>query len=104
MHGYVYIITNKHNTVLYTGATNNIELRTLLHRIKFYPYSFSARYNLGKLVYFMTFEDIKDAFARETQIKAGKRKTKIELIESINPNWDDLYEQVRNKHLEKMFE
>ena len=104
MHGYVYIITNKHNTVLYTGATNNIELRTLLHRIKFYPNSFSARYNLGKLVYFMQYDDIAEAFEKETQIKAGKRKKKIELIESITPNWDDLYEIIRNKYLEVMLE
>jgi putative endonuclease len=52
----------------------------------------------------MKFEDINEAFARETQIKAGKRKTKIKLIESINPNWDDLYETIRNKYLEEMFE
>lgn len=88
---------------MYTGATNNIELRTLLHRIKFYPKSFSARYNMGKLVYFKEFADVADAFAREKQIKAGKRKTKIQLIESMNPNWDDLYETIRNKYLEELY-
>ncbi len=87
---YVYILTNTQNTVLYTGVTNNLEKRITEHKAKIYSNSFTARYNIHKLVYFETTTDIESAIAREKQIKAGSRKKKLSLIETINPAWNDL--------------
>ena len=92
--GYNYIITNKNNTTLYVGVTSNLAQRIQKHKDKYYPKSFSARYNLNKLVYFEAFQEIGDAIAREKQLKAGNRATKIKLIESINLNWIDLYNDI----------
>ncbi|AGC76504.1 putative endonuclease [Nonlabens dokdonensis] len=92
--GYVYIITNKNNTTLYVGVTSNLEQRIKRHKTKFYPKSFSARYNLHKLVYHESFQLIGDAIAREKQLKAGNRKRKVALIESMNPDWKDLFEKL----------
>jgi len=86
----VYILTNKNNTVLYTGVTSNLVKRTIQHKEKSVP-GFTKRYNIDKLVYFEFYTDIRDAIAREKQIKAGSRKKKIELIESMNPEWSDLF-------------
>lgn len=86
---FVYIITNKYNDVLYTGVTNNLERRVYEHQNKVIE-GFSKKYNLGKLVYFEAFCDVNDALAAEKQIKGWLRKKKIELIESSNPDWDDL--------------
>ncbi len=71
--------------------TAHLKDRIINHKIKKYKNSFSARYNLNKLVYFEEFDDIKKAYARETQIKAGARAKKIKLIESMNPEWKDLF-------------
>ena len=87
---YVYILTNTQNTILYTGVTNNLEKRIAEHKAKIYSDSFTARYNIHKLVYFETTTDIESAIAREKQIKAGSRKKKLSLIETINPAWNDL--------------
>jgi putative endonuclease len=87
---WIYIISNKKNGVLYTGMTAHLQDRIHNHKTKKYKKSFSARYNLDKLVYFEEFDDIRDAYQREKQIKAGSRKKKIALIESINPEWKDL--------------
>ena len=89
---YVYIMTNKGNSVLYTGVTSELENRCIQHRTKIYPDSFTARYNINKLVYYEAFGDINDAIAREKQLKAGSRKRKIDLIEDKNPHWLDLFE------------
>ena len=86
---YVYILTNSANAVLYIGVTNDIVNRCLQHRQKQHPDSFTARYNVNKLVYYETFGDINLAIAREKQLKAGSRKKKVGLIES---NWLDLFE------------
>ena len=86
---YVYILTNKINATLYTGVTNNLALRTYQHKNKIIK-GFTAKYNINKLVYFECFNNINDAIAREKQIKAGSRKKKIKLIESINKEWKDL--------------
>ena len=91
--GYVYIITNKNNTVLYTGVTSDLEGRMLKHKNKHYKNAFSARYNVEKLVYFECFDNITDAIEREKQIKAGSRKKKIALIKNLNPEWKDLLAQ-----------
>jgi putative endonuclease len=86
----VYILTNKWNTVLYTGVTSDLVKRVAEHGSKVDPEGFAARYRLTKLVYFETTNDIRAAIAREKQIKAGSRAKKIELIESMNPDWTDL--------------
>ncbi len=88
--GFVYILTNKNNTTLYVGVTANLEQRIKQHRSKVDKKSFTARYNLDKLVYFESFQMIGDAIAREKQLKAGNRAKKIALIESENPNWVEL--------------
>ncbi|MGE4318572.1 MAG: GIY-YIG nuclease family protein [Deferribacterales bacterium] len=91
-HGYIYILTNKWGTTLYTGVTSDIVKRVYQHKEKMSE-GFSKDYNLDKLVYYELFDDIEDAIAREKQIKAGSRKKKIELISSMNPQWKDLYEE-----------
>lgn len=94
--GYVYIITNQHNTVLYVGVTSNLPGRIGQHKDKYYPKSFTAKYNIDKLVYFEVFELIVLAIAREKQIKAGSRKAKEALINSMNPEWRDLFWEVQD--------
>ena len=85
----VYIITNKYNTVLYTGVTNNLLRRVSEHKIKFNK-GFSARYNLNKLVFYETTSGAYGAITREKQIKGWSRKKKRELVTSMNPKWKDL--------------
>ena len=97
--GFVYIMTNKNHTTLYTGVTSDLYGRTIKHRTKKYPKSFSARYNVTKLVYFETFPSIVDAIAREKQLKAGSRKQKIKLINRMNPEWRDLFETLNHPNL-----
>jgi len=92
----VYIMTNAHNTVLYTGVTNNLQRRVLEHRAGTGS-AFTKKYNAHKLVYFECGDDVNAAIFREKQIKAGSRKKKIDLIKSINPDWKDLYEEHFNK-------
>jgi putative endonuclease len=88
----VYIMTNAHNTVLYTGVTNNLQRRVLEHKSGTGS-GFTKKYNVTKLVYFESGDNVNVAIAREKQIKAGSRKKKIDLIESINPEWNDLFEE-----------
>jgi putative endonuclease len=88
---YVYIITNKRNTVLYTGVTNNLKKRVYEHKEKLTD-GFTKKYNITKLVYYEVFEDIESAILREKQIKAGSRQKKIDLVNSQNKGWVDLYE------------
>jgi len=90
MKGYCYILTNKNRTVLYVGATNDLQRRISQHKNGLYKKSFTKRYNCYYLVYYEEFDDVKDAFARETQLKAGNRKRKLDLINSVNPEWNDL--------------
>ncbi len=91
--GYVYIVTNKTCTTLYTGVTSNLIKRIYEHKNKLLN-GFSKRYNLSILVYYECIETIEAAIAREKQIKAGSRQKKIDLIQSINPDWKDLYESI----------
>lgn len=88
--GYVYILTNKNNGVLYTGVTNDLKRRLEEHAQNINSKSFTARYNINKLVYYESFFLIGDAIAREKQIKAGSRAKKEALIHSVNPQWNDL--------------
>jgi putative endonuclease len=92
MKGFVYIMTNSSNSVLYIGVTSDTKERIMQHRVKKHPHSFSARYNTIKLVYYERYETIGEAIKREKQIKGGSRKKKIELINAANPEWDDLYD------------
>ena len=86
---YVYILTNKANTVLYTGVTNDLERRIAEHRAG-NNRSFTSRYNVHKLVYFEEVEGPSEAIAREKQIKVGSRQKKLDLINDLNPAWADL--------------
>ncbi|WP_298346487.1 GIY-YIG nuclease family protein [uncultured Algibacter sp.] len=92
--GYVYILTNKNKTTLYVGVTAYLKERIIQHKEKYDKKSFSARYNLNKLVYYETFQMIGDAIGREKQLKGGSRAQKIALIESLNPNWDDFFDDL----------
>jgi len=92
--GSMYIITNGHHTVLYVGVTSDLLSRISEHKNKKHTTSFTVQYNIIKLVYFETFHDIEEAIAREKQIKGGSRKMKIKLIQSINPEWKDLYNEL----------
>lgn len=89
--GTVYILTNKNHTVLYVGVTSNLQIRMEQHLTKFYNDSFTAKYNVNKLVYYRNFETIESAIVEEKRIKGGNRQQKINLINSINSNWDDLW-------------
>jgi putative endonuclease len=91
-HYYVYILTNQNNTVLYVGVTNDILRRVWEHKNPVDKKSFTARYNIDKLVYYEIFQFIQDAIDREKQLKAGSRDKKVDLIISINPDCEDLYE------------
>ena len=86
---YVYITTNKNNTVLYTGVTNNLERRMHEHKTKANR-GFTSKYNVYKLVYFEHFTDINQAIAREKQLKKWRRQWKEALINEMNPDWNDL--------------
>jgi len=94
--GFVYIITNKYQTVVYTGVTSNLPQRILDHKEKRNPNSFSARYNLNMIVYYEQFQWIEDAISREKQIKGGSRAAKNNLIRSTNPTWNDLYDEIKD--------
>ena len=90
---FVYILTNKNNTVLYTGVTNNLLRRVYEHKEKLVD-GFTKRYNCSKLVWYEIYDDSYSAISREKQIKAGSRKKKHELINSNNPDWKDLYNDI----------
>jgi putative endonuclease len=90
--GYVYILTNTNNTVLYTGVSSRLKDRVWEHKTKTYQTSFTHKYNIHKLIYFEEYSDIRDAIDREKQIKAGSRAKKVALVNEMNPEWDDLFE------------
>ena len=86
---FVYIMSNKHNTVIYTGITNNLLRRIYEHKSQRGD-NFSSRYNCSKLVYFEHGVDVETAIKREKQIKRWRRAKKVQLIEKTNPGWRDL--------------
>ena len=90
---YVYIMTNRKNTVLYVGVTSDLIKRVYEHKAKVVE-GFTKKYNIVKLVYYEVCEDIENAILREKQIKAGSRQKKIRLIESTNREWHDLYDEL----------
>ncbi len=89
----VYILTNKNNKVLYTGVPNDLKRRVYEHKEKLVE-GFTKKYNISKLVYYEAGNDIYGAISREKQIKAGSRRKKIELINSMNEEWRDLYDEI----------
>lgn len=91
---YTYLTMNKNNTVIYTGVTNDISRRAYEHKQKINSKSFTARYNVDKLVYYETFDNIGDAITREKQIKGWRRWKKVKLIKTINPELKDLYDEL----------
>ena len=95
--GFIYILTNNNNSTLYVGVTSKLVKRVRQHKEKHDPKSFTARYNLDKLVYYEVFQMIGDAIGREKQLKAGSRAKKMALINSINPEWLDLFEEVKKE-------
>lgn len=90
---YVYILFNKKYGTLYTGVTSDLIKRVWEHKSKVAE-GFSKQYCVDKLGYYEVFEDINEAIAREKQIKGGSRKKKVQLVESINPDWIDLYKRL----------
>ena len=94
MNYYVYILSNQTNTVIYTGVTKDLIRRVYEHRHKMDVDSFTARYDVHKLVYFEETNDVYADIEREKQIKSWKRVKKNKLIEKKNPQWVDLYESI----------
>ena len=90
---YVYIMTNKNNRVLYTGITNDLKRRVYEHRKKLVD-GFTKKYNVSKLMYYEIFGDPENAIVRKKKIKAGSRQKKIDLINGMNTEWNDLYEEI----------
>jgi len=86
-------MTNKMNRVLYTGVTNDLKRRVYEHKNKLVE-GFTKKYNIAKLVYYKVCEDIESAILREKQIKGGSRQKKIQLVNSMNKEWCDLYEEL----------
>lgn len=86
---YIYILANWTNSVIYIGVTNNLSRRLFEHKNKLLD-GFTKKYNLDKLVYFETYNDINEAILREKELKKWRREKKNNLIESLNPDWRDL--------------
>ena len=93
--GCIYIVTNIHHSTLYLGVTSDLHSRIIEHKEKFFPKSFTARYNLHVLVYYELFHTIEEAIEREKQLKGGSRKAKEQLINEFNPAWKDLFDVVK---------
>ena len=94
MNYYVYILSNITGTTIYIGITKDLIRRVYEHKHKLDPGSFTARYDIHKLVYYESTSDVHAAIEREKQLKGWNRKRKNKLIESMNPRWDDLYESI----------
>ena len=90
---YVYILTNKTNNVMYIGMTNNLARRLYEHRHELID-GFTKKYHVHKIVYYEAFQDVKLAIKREKILKSLLRSKKNKLVESKNPNWDDLYDRL----------
>ena len=89
---FIYFLTNKNKTTLYLGVTSNLIRRVQEHKNKYYPKSFTAKYNLTYLIFYELFSHIEDAIAREKQVKKWNRNKKEQLISTTNTNWVDLWE------------
>ena len=91
---YVYMLANVTGTVVYTGVTNDVVRRVYEHKHNLDPNSFTAKYSVHKLVYYENTSSRYEAISREKQIKSWNRKRKNELVESMNPKWEDLYDSL----------
>ena len=91
---YIYILASNRNGTLYIGVTNDLFARSFQHKLKINKDSFTAKYNVDKLVYYESYQYIQDAIEREKQMKAWKRQWKMELIEKENPTWRDLFDDM----------
>ena len=91
---YVYMMTNSHKNLLYTGITNDLIRRLYEHKHHLDKGSFTDKYNIEYLVYYESTSDVTAAIEREKQIKGWNRKRKDKLVASKNPNWDDLYQEI----------
>ena len=87
---FVYMLASKRNGTLYIGVTNNLLERVNQHKNNLVD-GFTKKYDVHNLVYYEAYKNINDAITREKCVKKWKRKWKLELIESFNPNWEDLY-------------
>ena len=94
--GTVYIMTNKNKTTLYIGVTSNLISRVQEHQQHVFKNSFTDKYNVEYLVYYESFSSIEEAIDREKEIKKWRREKKENLINIINPNWNDLWEEIKN--------
>jgi putative endonuclease len=94
--GAVYIMANKRNGTLYAGVTSNLKYRIWEHKNNIYPDSFTSKYKCYILVYYCSFHRIEEAIAEEKRIKGGSRKAKLKLIEDFNPDWRDLWEEIKD--------
>lgn len=92
--GCVYILTNTRHSVFHTGVTSDLLSRISEHKNKVYPNSFTAKYNCDKLVYYFAYFSIEEAIAAEKAIKGGSRQSKTDLVNSLNPGWTNLYEEI----------
>ncbi|MEI7580185.1 MAG: GIY-YIG nuclease family protein [bacterium] len=90
----VYIMANYRNGTLYTGVTSHLAQRVLIHKMKLSKKSFTALYQCTMLVFYEEHTSIKQAIMREKNIKAGSRKEKLMLIETMNPAWRDLFDEI----------
>ena len=86
---FVYILTNRWRTVLYTGMTNSLERRIWQHKNGAFP-GFTKKYTCNRLIYYETYDEVEQAISREKQIKPWRREKKVALIVSTNPGWNDL--------------
>lgn len=91
---YVYILCNRHRNVLYIGATNEIKKRIYFHKKRLID-GFTRKYNVDRLVYFEKHNDMDAALVREKQLKGYRRERKVDLIDEMNPDWNDLYETIK---------
>ncbi|RYD54809.1 MAG: GIY-YIG nuclease family protein [Sphingobacteriales bacterium] len=94
--GYVYILTNTHHTVLYIGVTAHLFSRIYDHRTRRYKNSFTDKYQLTKLVYYEPHDLIEPAIEREKQLKDWSRRRKETLVAGMNPEWRDLWEDIKD--------
>lgn len=94
--GAVYIMTNKYRKTLYVGVTSNLLGRVLEHKEHIYRNSFTHRYNLDYLVYYENFYSIEEAIAREKEIKKWRKEKKEKLINEMNPEWNDLWDEIQD--------
>ncbi len=94
--GFIYILTNKDNNVLYTGVTSDLISRVIEHNDEQYPHSFTAKYKCKKLIYFEVFDHIESAIEREKFIKGKSRAYKLNLITAVNPGFNNLWYQIKH--------